>query len=136
MHRKTAQRESILKILKATRSHPTADDIYDKVRKQIPNISKGTVYRNLKILEDTGKIRELNLNGTASRYEAAISNHYHFRCEKCGRVIDLDEPVNEDLNNKVSRQTGLIISNHILEFSGLCHECQASAVNKKSFSSS
>ena len=122
--RETRQREAILNILRDADSHPTADQIYDEVRKTIPNISKGTVYRNLKILKDTGKISELNLDGTVSRYEDKKDGHYHFRCEKCGRIFDLDEPVNHALDLKIAKQTGFTVSYHQLEFRGLCKACQ------------
>ena len=122
--RETRQREAILNVLRDADSHPTADQIYDEVRKTIPNISKGTVYRNLKILKDTGKISELNLDGTVSRYEDKKDNHYHFRCEKCGRIFDLDEPVNHALDEKIAKQTGFTVSHHQLEFRGLCKACQ------------
>jgi Fur family peroxide stress response transcriptional regulator len=122
--RETRQREAILNIMRDADSHPTADQIYDEVRKTIPNISKGTVYRNLKILKDTGKISELNLDGTVSRYEYKKDSHYHFRCEKCGRIFDLDEPVNQALDEKIAQQTGFTVSYHQLEFRGLCKACQ------------
>jgi Fur family peroxide stress response transcriptional regulator len=128
MFRDTKQRQAVLDVLKSTNSHPTADWVYDAVRKDIPNISKGTVYRNLKILRDTGMISELNLNGTVSRFEARQDNHYHFRCEKCGRVFDLDEPVDTKLDKRVAKKTGFKVSHHQLEFRGLCKECQK---NKK-----
>ncbi len=67
--RETKQRAAILRVLRNTRSHPTAAQIYDQVRKEIPNISKGTVYRNLQVLREDGAISELNLNGILSRYE-------------------------------------------------------------------
>jgi Fur family peroxide stress response transcriptional regulator len=124
MFRDTKQRQAVLDVLKGTNSHPTADWVYDAVRKIIPNISKGTVYRNLKILRDTGMISELNLNGTVSRFEARQDNHYHFRCEKCGRVFDLDEPVDTKLDKRVAKKTGFKVSHHQLEFRGLCKECQ------------
>ena len=126
MRRNTNQREAILKILINTRSHPTADDIYDEVREKIPNISKGTVYRNLKVLQEMGQVRELNLDGTKSRFEIAIASHYHFRCVNCSRVLDLDVPIHTELDRKVAEQTGLSISYHQLEFRGLCHDCQPS----------
>jgi Fur family peroxide stress response transcriptional regulator len=122
--RETKQREAILRILRNTRSHPTADHIYDEVRKDIPNISKGTVYRNLQVLKEMGLVAELNLNGTVSRFEAKQENHYHFRCEKCGRVFDVDLQVNQELDRQVSSRTGFKISYHQLEFRGLCRECQ------------
>jgi Fur family peroxide stress response transcriptional regulator len=122
--RVTRQREAILKILSNTISHPTADQIYDEVRKEIPNISKGTVYRNLQVLREGGFISELNLNGTLSRFEVKQESHYHFRCEKCGRVFDLDEPVDRELDEKISKQTGFRVSHHQTEFRGLCKDCQ------------
>ncbi len=122
--RVTRQREAILNVLRSTDSHPTADWIYDEVRKVIPNISKGTVYRNLKILEEKGEISELNLNGTVTRFEGRQTNHYHFRCTGCGRVFDLDEPVDVELDERVARKTGFKVSYHQLEFRGLCKDCQ------------
>ena len=124
IRRETKQREAILKALRNTRSHPTADQIYDEVRKDVPNISKGTVYRNLQVLQDDGAITELKLNDTQSRYEIKQENHYHFRCEKCGRVSDIDMPVNIELDQQVEKRTGLKISYHQLEFRGLCKDCQ------------
>jgi Fe2+ or Zn2+ uptake regulation protein len=122
--RGTKQREAILKVLRGTTSHPTADWIYDEVRKAIPNISKGTVYRNLKVLRETGQISELNLSGTVGRFEGRQDKHYHFRCERCGRVLDVDEPVDTELDHRVAAKTGLKISYHQLEFRGLCRDCQ------------
>jgi len=122
--RVTKQREAILRALKNNRSHPTADQIYDVVRKRIPNISKGTVYRNLQVLREEGFISELSLNGTVSRYEEKQDRHYHFRCEKCGRVFDLDEPVDIEIDRRVSARTGLKVSSHYTEFWGVCKECQ------------
>ncbi len=124
IRRETKQREAILNVLRQADSHPTADWVYDEVRKAIPNISKGTVYRNLKILRETGEISELNLSGTVRRYEGRPENHYHFRCEKCGRVFDLGEPVNNELDERVAKRTGFKVSYHQLEFRGLCKDCQ------------
>ena len=122
--RATKQRETILKILRNTRSHPTADQIYDAVRKDITNISKGTVYRNLQVLREDGAISELNLNGTLSIYEEKQDRHYHFRCDQCGQVFDLDEPVNTEIDKRVSARTGFKVSSHQTEFRGLCKDCQ------------
>jgi Fur family transcriptional regulator, peroxide stress response regulator len=124
MRRETRQRKTILQILKNTKSHPTVDRIYDEVRKDMPHISKGTVYRNLQVLQDDGDITELKLDGTASRYEIKQKNHYHFRCEQCGQVIDIDMPVKKELDQQAATKTGLNISYHQLEFCGLCRECE------------
>ncbi len=124
MRRETKQREAILRVLRNTRSHPTAGQIYDEVRKEIPNISKGTVYRNLQVLQENGDVSEISLNGTVSRYEARQESHYHFRCEQCGRVSDIDMPVDRELDRQVAKRTGFEISHHQLEFRGLCNDCQ------------
>jgi Fur family transcriptional regulator, peroxide stress response regulator len=124
IRRETKQREAILKVLRNTKSHPTADQIYDEVRKDVPNISKGTVYRNLQVLQDDGAITELKLNDTLSRYEVKQESHYHFRCEKCGRVSDIDMPVDRELDRQVEKRTGLKVAYHQLEFRGLCKDCQ------------
>ena len=124
MKRITRQREAILKFLENNSSHPTADIIYESLRKEIPNISKGTVYRNLKVLQENGQVSELDLKGTLSRFEKKQANHYHFRCEQCGKVIDINEPVDTQLNSRVASRTGLKINHHQLEFRGLCKDCQ------------
>ena len=124
MSKRTKQKEAILRVLRSTTSHPTADWVYGEVRKEIPNISLGTVYRNLKLLRESGEISEIDFSGTFSRFDGNPFNHYHFRCEKCGRVFDVDEPVNRGLDERIAQKTGFKISYHRLEFRGLCKECQ------------
>jgi len=126
MLRETKQRAAILKYLRVTTSHPTADMIYETIRKEIPNISKGTVYRNLKVLQESGQVSELNLQGTVTRYEGRKENHYHFRCEQCGRVFDVDGPIDRDLDRRIAARTGFKITHHQLEFRGLCNDCLTS----------
>lgn len=122
--RKTKQRIAIMEALKGVRTHPSADWIYDEVRKKLPQISKGTIYRNLNVLVDEGAIIELNVDGMVGRYEIKQDNHYHFICEKCGRIFDLNEPVETGLNAKFAKKTGFKITEHRLEFRGLCKDCQ------------
>ncbi len=131
--RLTRQRQAILDHLRRTRSHPTADQIYDAVRKIIPSISKGTVYRNLQVLIDSGIVSVLDIRGTLSRYEVRQAAHYHFRCEGCGRVIDLDLPVDRGLDDRVSKRMGFVVSGHQTEFRGWCAAChqQFQDINKE-----
>ena len=122
--RMTKQRKAILRILKSTDSHPTADWIYEKVRNEIPNISLGTVYRNLNVLAEHDKIRVLDYGSNHSRFDGNPEPHYHFRCEICGGVYDLEIDLSSDLNEKINQETGFIAHSHRLEFSGICHDCQ------------
>jgi Fur family peroxide stress response transcriptional regulator len=122
--RKTRQKKAILEVLRSTTSHPTADWVYNEVRKEIPNISLGTVYRNLRTLCQLGEVLELVLCGNLSRFDARNDNHYHFRCEKCGQVFDIDEPLNTEMDKIAARKTGFKIKYHRMEFFGLCLECQ------------
>ncbi|MDI3542813.1 MAG: Fur family transcriptional regulator, peroxide stress response regulator [Candidatus Atribacteria bacterium] len=126
--KKTKQREAILEILKNTKSHPTADEIYQKVRQEIPRISKGTVYRNLKLLAEKGEAIKIDTEGTEARYDARVESHYHFRCDSCGKVFDVDVPVDAELDKKAAQETGFNITHHILEFRGLCSECQKKTI--------
>jgi len=123
MDKKTRQKEAILRALKSTNSHPTADWIFTEVRKEIPNISLGTVYRNLKLLKEKGDIVELDLCSNLSRFDSYTEDHYHFRCENCHNIFDLDIPVDHDVNKRVTADTGYKVTGHCLEFRGLCKEC-------------
>jgi Fur family peroxide stress response transcriptional regulator len=123
--RKSKQKDSILRVVKGTNSHPTAEWIFEQVRREIPNISLGTVYRDLKLLKQEGEISELDLAGTPSRFDGIVPNHYHFRCEQCGHIFDMDEPVNEEIDKRIIQKTGFPVSHHVLEFRGLCKDCQS-----------
>ncbi len=129
--RHTRQKESILELLRNTDSHPTADRVYDEVRKTLPSISKGTVYRNLRILCQEGEISELNTAGNVCRYEGNMMNHYHFRCDNCGDIYDLDEPVDTGIDEKIAGLTGFQVTHHHLEFRGMCNKCQETRKKKK-----
>jgi len=120
----------MIEVLKGIGTHPSANWIYDEVRKKLPHISKGTIYRNLNLLQDEGVIIELNVDGMVGRYEIRQGNHYHFICEKCGRILDLNEPIETELNVKFAKKTGFKITHHYLEFRGLCHDCQAGSAKK------
>ena len=125
MTRKTKQREAIIEVLKGIDHHPDAGWIYQQVRKKIPHISLGTVYRSLRLLAREGEISELGMTGSLSRFDGNACNHYHFRCLGCGSICDVDEPVALEMDERVARKTGFDISYHRLEFRGLCQACQS-----------
>lgn len=122
--RKSKQRELVLKVLNATRSHPDAEWIYEQARKEMPSISLGTVYRNLRLLKERGEVLEIPSGTSGSRFDATVENHYHLRCLSCGVVVDVDIPVRDDIDHDVERITGLPVSHHRLEFMGLCPGCR------------
>jgi Fe2+ or Zn2+ uptake regulation protein len=120
--RKSKQKQAILGVIKGTRSHPSAGWIYEQVKKEIPNISLGTIYRNLRLLEKDGEILELETSNQG-RFDGITRDHYHFKCDRCGRIFDMDMPVDEAMNERAARETGFDVFRHRLEFSGLCKDC-------------
>jgi Fur family ferric uptake transcriptional regulator/Fur family peroxide stress response transcriptional regulator len=120
----TKQKRIILQILKNTDSHPTADYIYQEARKVLPDISLGTVYRNLRVLREQGEILELSYGSTFSRYDGNPSNHYHFVCTKCGKVQDVDIVLKTKLEEEVREKMGVDVEGHRLEFYGVCNDCK------------
>lgn len=122
--RMTKQKKIILDVLRSTRSHPTADWIYAEARKQIPNLSLGTVYRNLNQLAEMGEIMELNYGSSFSRFDGNPRPHYHLVCEHCGRVSDLELPYLHQLETSAAAVSGAKIHGHRLEFQGICADCQ------------
>lgn len=124
MLKRSKQKEVIRRILRNTSSHPTADWIYEQARKALPNISVATIYRNLKLMKDTGELIELDLGQGQSHYDDNTTNHYHFRCEKCGKFFDLEQEVDTAIDNEVARETGHDVTHHVLEFRGLCKHCK------------
>ena len=123
-YRMTRQREVVLDELSRTKEHPKADEIYQLVRKKLPHISFGTVYRNLRLLKELGLVRELSYGKNFSRYEAYYDNHQHFTCKSCGRVMDIDNPLDLNPNNVTVGGNAIRIDEYRLEFYGTCGDCR------------
>jgi len=122
--RNTRQRQVILEELRSTQSHPTVAEVYGLVRRRLPNISLGTVYRNLHVLVEHGLVRKLEAGGTQARFDADLRSHYHIRCLHCGRLGDLNITP-RSLVGEVSKPAGdYQILGHRLEFFGVCGDCQ------------
>jgi Fe2+ or Zn2+ uptake regulation protein len=124
-HRSTKQRTLILEELRKLTSHPSADEIYNIVRRKMPHISMGTVYRNLEILWQEGMIQKLLVGGTQKRFDGNVANHYHIRCIRCNRVVDAPVIPIDKLEADINFNTGFKILGHHLEFLGICPECDA-----------
>lgn len=125
--RLTTQRQIILEELSKVTSHPTANEVYDMVRKRLPRIGLGTVYRNLELMADSGIILKLEVGGTQKRFDATTETHYHIRCSECDRVDDIEIPVQHHINAAASTATNYKILGHHIEFSGICPDCQGSS---------
>ena len=123
-YRRSRQRERILELLRSTGRHPSADWIYERMKEEFPNLSMGTVYRNLNILMDQGQIKKIDFGSTFDRFDANIGPHYHFVCERCGSIIDLEMPVDDSLNERVGRATPYAVRRHRIEFFGICDRCR------------
>lgn len=116
------QRDSIKEFLMGRKDHPTAAVVYDNVRRSFPNISLGTVYRNLTLLADIGEISRIHVGDGVDHFDADTSPHYHFICSECGCVRDLDmEGV--DLDEIASRNFDGQIECHTVYFHGRCRDC-------------
>jgi Fur family ferric uptake transcriptional regulator len=123
----THQRKVILEEIKKVDSHPTADELYERVRKKLPKISMGTVYRNLDILTSIGLIKKLEPERPQMRFDGNTKEHYHISCMHCGRIQDAPiEPLGntlESLEKTLGNLTKHGIFGHKLEFFGLCSRC-------------
>lgn len=117
------QRELIKDFLRERRDHPTADVVYQNVRLLNPNISLGTVYRNLALLTDRGEIRRLRLGDGIDHFDADISPHYHFICNECGCVQDLQTDDIENIPEVTGRHFRGKITGQMTYFYGLCEQC-------------
>lgn len=117
------QRESIKNSLMSRHDHPTADTLYMSIREEFPNISLGTVYRNLNLLVELGEIRKLSCGEGADRFDADTNPHYHFVCSHCGEVIDLPMETLEAMNEAAQTYCHGQIESHITYFYGTCEHC-------------
>lgn len=115
----------ILNLLRSTDAHPTADWLYGQLKRKIPSLSLGTVYRNLSILSEQGLIQKITSGSTFDRFEANAAPHYHLICEKCGKVEDFDMDSYQEINDKANRLTKFKVDRHRIEFFGICPGCRA-----------
>ncbi len=133
----TRQRRVILEELRKVNTHPSADEVYEMVRKRLPRISLGTVYRNLEILSESGDIQKLEPGCSLKRFDGNSSEHYHIRCVRCGRITDAPLASNFEIDAVQVLPTDFEIIGHRLEFFGVCPICSDKSirdVNRKAAS--
>jgi Fur family peroxide stress response transcriptional regulator len=127
--RQSKQRNRLLELLRSTDTHPTADWVYQQLKDEFPNLSLGTVYRNLAMLVERGLVKKIHFGSTFDRFEANTQPHYHLICESCGKIFDFEMPATYDeLNQQAKQLTTFTIRHHKMEFFGLCQQCKT---NKK-----
>ena len=122
--RNTKQRQVILEELRMMTSHPTALELYEAVRKRLPRISLGTVYRNLELLARSRTIQKLELVGSEARFDGVVRHHHHARCISCGKVDDLFDLPSEVVQEGLRHLESYDIQGYRIEFYGLCPRCQ------------
>lgn len=121
--RNTPQRAVILEELRKVTSHPTAVELYGMVRRRLPKISLGTVYRNLDLLAEMGTIRKVSLGGAEARFDGDTERHDHIRCVRCGRLDDVAGVAVDLPNGETDKMGGYTVIGHRLELVGVCPEC-------------
>lgn len=129
--RMTLQRRILLEEIRAMHSHPTADEVYARVRRRLPRVSLGTIYRNLETLCRAGVIQKLELAGAPRRYDGTTEAHYHVNCLSCGKVQDIRLEPPENLEEAARQACGFQIVGHTLKFHGLCPQCAGGGPRRK-----
>jgi len=121
--RRTRQRQLVLEAVAGTDAHPTAEWVHGRVRRHLPHISLGTVYRNLQLLVAEGRLRSWT-RGRTTRYDADLTPHDHFCCRRCGLLLDLERAPHEFAEERRLRAKGHEIEERVLEFVGICRTCR------------
>ena len=135
----TPQRLEIIKIVSESKSHPSAVDVYDKLRKSYPMISLNTVYKNLSLLSSIHEVKEIRTLQNSVHYDGDISLHGHAICEKCGRITDVEIDESDfkgffETKIKENFKENYYINNYGLEFYGLCGLCYNETASNESIS--
>jgi Fe2+ or Zn2+ uptake regulation protein len=126
MYRQTAQRAMILAEVKAAEGHPTAGEIFERVRRKDPKVAYGTVYRSLHLLAQHGLIQELTFADEASRYDGRADRHDHVLCTSCGLLVDVEVPIALIARHVAEERSGFTIDSHHTVFDGTCPACRRS----------
>jgi Fur family ferric uptake transcriptional regulator len=125
----TNQRLAILRTLHEGRRHVTAQELYEMLSKDHPDIGFATVYRFLRALSDAHFVTEMRMGGSPARYELTPKSHHdHLTCVKCGKICEFENKAIEALQEKVAYQFGFVLTHHVLELYGVCPSCQAKTV--------
>ncbi len=119
------QREIVYETLAKNAVHPTADKLHEIIKKQNPesNIGIATVYRNLKKMSEQGKIKKISGLEESEHFDHNTHQHYHFICNCCKKVYDIDGDIAPDITKSVENKTGFVVNHHDIVFNGVCKDC-------------
>lgn len=121
----TSQRLAIYGYLISTDTHPSAEEIYNRLKKEHPHMSPATVYKTLASLKKAGLVRELSIGGDCFRYDAALKTHAHLVCKSCHTVTDYcANIIPDDTALKIASDTGFAAEEETIYFYGLCERCR------------
>ncbi len=121
--RMTRQRALILSELQKVNTHPTAEEIYVIVKRLMPKISLGTVYRNLEFLVESGEVRKLDSAGSVRHFDGDMSKHAHARCVHCDKIVDIFDPIANEVDLDAIRLENFTLLSASVEYSGVCESC-------------
>jgi Fe2+ or Zn2+ uptake regulation protein len=118
------QRELILNAVKDNTVHPTADFIYDYLKKDNPNLSLGTVYRNLSQLVNHGYIQKVSMPGLPDRFDSNVIEHNHMICDVCGNIQDIHSDILKNIPSAISNELDIEITSCTVILHGICKNCK------------
>ncbi len=124
--KRSEQRQLILEVFLKTEKHLAAEELYELVKKKNPSVGYATIYRTMKLFSDAGLCRELRGEDGIARYEHLYKHehHDHLICTECGKIIEIESPEIETLQERIAKKNGFILKKHRLELYGLCRDCK------------
>ncbi|ERI05837.1 transcriptional repressor [Atopobium sp. oral taxon 810] len=130
--RYSKQREAIRAFVIKSHDHPTAQDVYQGVQAEFPNISLGTVYRNLVQLAENGDICTVNVSDGSTHFDGHTTAHQHFTCVRCGKIFDVNSPHVEEIQSLLAKNLPGQLSSFELTLRGICTSCLAKEQQRSS----
>jgi Fur family peroxide stress response transcriptional regulator len=128
MNRRFSTQKKMIEEALRMLDHPTAAEVYEEIWKAYPQISLGTIYRNLNTMASEGEIMRLSFSGSPDRFDPNAAEHYHIVCTRCGRILDTDDSIPQELLNQldqtVESSTGVEVEGRTMLFYGICPACK------------
>ncbi len=123
----SAKREAIYQAITSSNKHPSADQVYEKLKPEIPDLSLGTVYRNISVFKEMGLVKSVGVFNGQERYDWDTSQHSHFICTKCFSITDVSKGqslIDESIYGLIESEYGACVQSHSINFYGICRKCR------------